>query len=142
MTKRIRVTTRFDITATGTRNRLGQHQLPFTDAAGRKIKNLADWQFSRNQQINWETMNQLISLRTLPENVEIPVYDKQSDSWSFVFTIPDISTVGTDSEPFKYLLRDCEGVPMISNLTESIQDFYLKTDSNTANIWFRCLTDT
>lgn len=141
MTHRIKVITQFDITATGTRNRLSQHQLPFEDNAGVIIKNQADWQFSRNQQINWETLNQLISLRALPENISIPLYDQVTHSWSFVFEIPDILAVGTEDEQFKYLLADCDGVPMLTNLNELIEDVFLKTDPVSANIRFQHLSN-
>ena len=83
MTVRIKCTTRFDITETGIRNRTYRANIELKDKTGQTITTHKDWQKSRNQQCNWETVNQVISLRTLPERISTPVYDSATATWSF-----------------------------------------------------------
>jgi hypothetical protein len=122
MSARIRCTTTFDITATQEKGRPRADDL----AANRR----------RNQQRNWDTLNQLLSLRTLPENVTDPVYDNQARTWSFAFDIPDISAI-TDHVTMDLLLKDCHGVPMITGLDESADHAaVISTSQPGANLWF------
>jgi len=61
----------FDCSPTGITGHYRPSQVPFTDGAGNTINNQHDWTFARNQQRNWETLNQLISLRTQPFDIVI-----------------------------------------------------------------------
>jgi len=67
---RILCRTLFDCSATGVTGHYRPSQVPFEDSAGNTIANQHDWMFARNQQRNWETLNQLISLRTQVFDVE------------------------------------------------------------------------
>jgi hypothetical protein len=119
MIYQIRCQTQFDITATGVRSYFTESRLPFQDNVGRKIEDLKSWTWSRNQQRNWETINQLISLRTLPENITVPRLNKHIQQWEFEFDVLNIESISLDSDPVGALIRDCHDVPMILGLLES-----------------------
>ena len=132
MTLQVRCTTRFDITVTEVRNNFSRSRLPFHDANGKLINDPTAWNRARNQQRNWETINQVISLRTLPENITTPTVS--SGVWVFEFEVPSLQSLGHEEDPVKLLIDDVNGVPMIVNLTEtSTLSPYL--DDKT-NIWF------
>jgi hypothetical protein len=137
MTVRIRCQTRFDITETGVKNRNHKAKIVFRDATGREITNEFEWNRARNQQCNWETVNQVISLRTLPENISRPVHNADTGIWSFEFAVVDPASITCDGNPVGYLLNDCAGVPMILGLDETpeITPFLISTGTD-ANIWF------
>jgi len=114
--------------------------MPYVDLAGNDITDDTSWQRSRNQQANWETVNQLVALRTLPENINDPVYNVDSATWSFSFEIPDISAIGTADNMFYFIECDCTGVPMISGLCESVDTgTFLQSQAADPNIWFNRL---
>jgi len=122
MTIRIKCTTTFDITATNER-RQGRSSDPGINRR-------------RNQQRNWETINQLISLRTLPENITDPVHDPMLGVWSFSFDVPDPSAI-TDLQALDMLEHDCQGVPMILGLNEyNDHSPILVVDGDGTNLWF------
>jgi len=127
MSVRIRCTTTFDITATNQRGRARDNDT---------VTNLR-----RNQQRNWDTLNQLLSLRTLPENITDPVSDTAAGVWSFAFDVPDLSAI-TDDIPMDLLINDCNGVPMITGLTESPgHSAVIKTHAPDVNLWFDLESD-
>jgi hypothetical protein len=137
MTIRIKCTTRFDITETGIRNRAFRSNMPFQDKTGRTITTQAEWQLARNQQANWETVNQVISLRTLPERISTPTVDSAAGTWSFEFDVVDPSSISHYNNPVGYLTDDCNGVPMITGLGESVSNVALLSSQGTdTNIWF------
>jgi hypothetical protein len=140
MTVRIRCQTRFDITETGVKNRSHKARIVFRDATGQEITNELEWNRARNQQCNWETVNQVISLRTLPENITRPVYKADIGIWTFEFAVVDPASITHDSNPVGYLLNDCADVPMILGLNETpdITPFLISSGPD-ANIWFELL---
>jgi len=139
MTVRIKCTTCFDITETGIKNRFHKSGLHFTDQAGQKINDDFSWQRSRNQQCNWETINQIISLRTLPENITSPVC--KDHKWMFEFDVVDPSSVEKNGNPVGILKDDCNGVPMITGLTEqNVLESMLMTGIENENIWFEIIS--
>lgn len=109
---RIICRTRFDITATGVRNSFYKNRADAADTVA--------WTRSRNQQRNWETLNQIISLRTLPVNITQPKRASKDGEnlWVFEFDIEQPATVGTDSDPVGILKADCRDVPMLTGLDE------------------------
>jgi len=124
--------TTFDITATGVRSYFQPSRLPFDTIDGQTISTSAEWQHARNQQRNWETINQILALRCLPENITAPQLIDQC--WTFQFSIPDISAVSTPQSPTGLLAHDADNVPMITGLSEQHTDLsVLKTG---VNIWF------
>jgi len=139
MTVTIQCATLFDITETGVRNHTANARLPFQDQAGQDVDTETSWVRSRNQQRNWETVNQILALRTLPENISSPVCERsdQGHTWTFEFDIPDLSAVSQGDAALSLLLQDCEAVPMITGLTETADlEPALHTQEPAANIWF------
>jgi len=139
MTVTIQCGTLFDITETGVRNHTANARLPFRDQAGQDVDTEQAWVRSRNQQRNWETVNQILALRTLPENISSPVRQesKQGHTWQFEFDIPDLSAVSEGDAALSLLLQDCETVPMIIGLTETADiEPELRTQGSKSNIWF------
>ena len=127
----IQCQTLFDITATGTTGHVKPSRMPFTDCAGTQITDVESWNHSRNQQRNWETVTQLISLRTQVNNLIAPV--KINDLWQFEFEVDNENLFSTGIDPLDILKQDCTGVPMLTGLNESVDDVLLSADKN---IWF------
>ena len=71
--------TLFDCTHTGVTGHFRPQQLPYTTKSGIKLETPEHWNLARNQQRNWESILQIVSLRTQPMNIVYPV--KQKDSW-------------------------------------------------------------
>lgn len=137
---RIKCTTLFDITATGVKQRFNKNQIPFRDNTGQLVSNDLDWARSRNQQSNWETINQLISLRTLPEHISTPVKNAELGTWSFEFDIVTPDALFVNNDPMGYLVLDCHDVPMLTGLGEkSTLDPFIDTRATSANTWFELI---
>jgi len=113
--------TLFDITQTGVMNR----SKPVGD-------NVESWIHDRNTQCNYDTILQVISLRSQPEVVKVPYkteirfdefdqfgffYEQEEDKtytvWKFEFEIQHPSVFENGIIPLGALYTDCEGVPMI-----------------------------
>jgi hypothetical protein len=118
---RIRCITTFDITATGVRSNFNANRIPFQDAAGTPITDIQQWTRSRNQQRNWETINQLISLRCLPSDITMPekITHDGVETWSFEFDIEDATMIASADHELGSLKSDCNGIPMIMGLDET-----------------------
>ena len=117
---RIICRTNFDITATGVKSHFNTNRMPFRDDTGREIATTEAWHCSRNQQRNWETVNKIVALRTLPTEISLPQKIQQDDTrqWQFEFTVDTPSTIEMDGDPVGALLRDCQDVPMLTGLDE------------------------
>lgn len=123
---KIKVTTLFDITATGVTGHFRSAREPYND--------MASWNRARNQQRNWETLTQIIGLRTQIMDMSKPVTDK--NQW--VFDFASESNVWNDgTDPVGVLKQDSNGVPMLRELgnTPNIEPM-LVTQGPTQNIWF------
>ena len=108
---KIRCTTSFDITATGVTGHCKPSRLPFQDRSGQMITNEQEWNHARNQQRNWETIMQLISLRTQINNIIIP--ELHEGQWTFEFEVESDTIFLRDIDPIGILKDDCQGVPML-----------------------------
>lgn len=75
---------------------------------------------ARNQQRNWDTLNQIISLRCLPENISSPekITTQTGRYWMFQFEIMDAAAVSSPQDPVGLLAADSKDVPMITGLDE------------------------
>ena len=120
MTLQVRCTTRFDITVTEVRNNFSRSRLPFHDATNKLINDTTAWNRARNQQRNWETINQVISLRTLPENITVSRKINNADQawWTFEFSVEQPASIESNGNPVGLLAQDCNGVPMLTGLDE------------------------
>lgn len=129
--------TRFDITATGITGHYKNTRMPFKDRAGQLINNEDDWNRSRNQQRNWETLTQILSLRTQLFGLTDPLQDQTGQLWMFEFETEAQGVYGQDTDPTAILRSDAEGVPMLLKLNNNPDiEPYLVTTGAKQNIWF------
>jgi hypothetical protein len=145
---RIRCHTLFDITQTGILNR----SRPTED-------NVQEWILKRNTQCNFDTILQVISLRSQPDQVSVPNKVEMEDSdlnrfgflfmknelfpaycWNFDFEVHHSSVFENGITPYGALYKDCEGVPMINCPTQmnGVTSF-LDITSELQNIYFEAL---
>jgi hypothetical protein len=129
--------TLFDITATGVTGHCRLTRLPFTDRSGKSIINQDGWNRARNQQRNWETLTQILSLRTQLIDVTIPVIDQTGTRWMFEFETETPGVYGGDEDLTKVLRLDSTGVPMLRELNNDPDiESMLVTEGPRQNIWF------
>jgi hypothetical protein len=136
---RVRCCTYFDITATGVKNHYRLSHGVFRDAAGNSISDTTTWNRARNQQRNWETVNQLISLRALPVEITIPVVTQEQNRnvWTFEFLIEQNGALTVGDDAIGALIQDSYMIPMLTGLDETpAEDKFLTAD---ANIFFSVL---
>ncbi len=132
--------TLFDITATGVTGHFKVTRMPFTDRAGQRIRDQDTWDRSRNQQRNWETLTQILGLRTQLFELTEPVQDSTGTRWMFEFETDRDGAFGSDSDPCEILRIDAEGVPMLRELNNDPDiEPYLCTQGPRQNIWFASL---
>jgi hypothetical protein len=124
----------FDITATGVTGHFKSSRIPFCDRAGRSIVNESTWNISRNQQRNWETLTQLISLRT--QVIDLTDPKKINGVWEFEFATETADVYGTAEDPVGVLRNDANGVPMLSMIDNQINSSELIAQGLDQNIWF------
>jgi hypothetical protein len=117
---KIKCSTLFDITRTNVSKRRGV------------LENENNYEMQRSQQSNFETLLQIISLRSQPEDISDTVKEsfdkamwgktyalsKQVSCWTFDFTVHHAAVFNDSIHELGNLLSDCEGVPMIVNLSE------------------------
>ena len=145
MSQRIACYTLFDITQTGVMNRSKPVE-----------SDVADWIRKRNTQCNFDTILQVISMRSQPEVVKLPIKvemtepefdkfgflyqpsDNPSNCWKFEFEIQHASVFENGIIPLGALYKDCEGVPMLIcqdqiadtpaflNITEELRNIYFE----------------
>jgi len=135
---RFSCTTQFDITATGVTGHFKSSRVPFRDRAGNTILDVADWNRSRNQQRNWETVNQIIGMRT---QVLATVPQHTGSTWHFEFETETPGVYGTEVDPVAVLYSDAEGVPMLVDLDNhrELAPFVVVAGPE-QNIWFNPIT--
>ena len=127
--------TYFDITATGVTGHFKPAAGPFQDRAGQDITDQNSWHRSRNQQRNWETLIQLISLRAQIFELLEPL--GYGGTWSFEFEVETPDVFGPAENPVSILTMDADGIPMINNLNNTRELApVLKTTGTDQNIWF------
>lgn len=130
---KIQVKTKFDCTVTGTTGHYKSNRIPYKDDNQTAITDQESWTRSRNQQRNYETLIQLLSLRTQLVEITLPVV--KDDCWSFII-VSDRDDVFSDNLAALYV--DCDTVPMIVGLDEAANtEPRLCTQGNDANIWFQ-----
>lgn len=145
MSHRISCWTLFDITQTGVLNRARPNQ-----------DDIEQWSLKRNTQCNFDTILQVISLRSQPEVVKNPIrFEMSKDDfirfgfvyaynenittycWKFEFEIHHASVFENEISELGALYNDCEGVPMIlcDNTIYKMPTF-LETSTELKNIHF------
>ena len=133
--------TLFDITATGVTGHYKSARLPFQDLSGQIITNDILWNRSRNQQRNWETITQILSLRTQLFAITTPIANIMGTKWMFEFETETSGVYGPNDDPVSVLRSDANGVPMLRDLDNDpdIEPF-LCTAGPRQNIWFASIT--
>lgn len=117
--------TLFDITATGITGHYKAATRLSTD----------QWNRARNQQRNWETLVQIISLRTQVFDLTQP--ELVADRWQFSFEVETPSVFGAVDDPTAVLRLDADGVPMLNNLDNThVLPNCLIASGPDQNIWF------
>lgn len=137
--------TLFDITQTGVINRTR----PAPD------EDVDVWLFKRNTQCNFDTILQVVSLRSQPEDISKPKLEQISlaefenfgflleneekiNCWKFNFTIQHPSVFYDGINELGSLYSDCDQVPMIK--TDTIWDklpAFLDSSDELRNIYFK-----
>jgi hypothetical protein len=135
------VQTFFDITATGITGHFKPAKVPFCDDGGNTITDLESWTRARNQQRNWETITQILGLRTQLFRLQTPVTDTTNSAWMFEFETETDHIYGDDTDPTRILRSDAEGVPMIVNLNNRPElTPVLISSGPDQNIWFTLIS--
>jgi len=148
MSLKIRCYTLFDITKTGVTNRRNSNNPD------------PKWQKQRNTQCNFDTILQVASLRSQPENITDPtqtpitfselisldfLFESETEPhpcWTFEFTVNFHSVFDDGINEFGYLYSDCDGVPMIQIGTEWDKlPSFLDASPELRNIYFEVLLD-
>lgn len=136
---KIQCSTFFDITATGVQtHRWNQSSKIFTTDGG-CIDTEEKFRLCWQQQSNCNTVQQILLLRALPENITVPC--KQDNVWRFSFEIPQIAAVAWGLDPVGALRYDANNVPMVIGLTEyKPLPEYLVSYGDDCNIWFEIIS--
>ncbi len=140
----IDVVTYFDCTPTATKS-YRKLQPNTTNAVGHKIATIDDWNYSRNQQRNWETILQVVSLKTQAWGSPPPVAPpkKQQKGWEFTFGKESEGIYDDGNDQVGLLKQEVHGVPMIVGLNETYKEGflmpYLLATGENQNIMFTLL---
>jgi hypothetical protein len=135
----VRCNTRFDITATGVLGQYKENRQAHNHADGSVINDHSAWIKARNQQRNWETFNQIISLRCLPENITLPQRDIKG--WWFDFDVENSAALCDKPNDVAFLISDAHGVPVIVGLDEDVTDAVIRSQGPDPNTVFQVLHD-
>lgn len=148
MANRIACYTLFDITQTGVMNR----SKPTED-------DIVGWTRRRNTQCNFDTILQVISLRSQPEVAKLPIRIEMKEEdfnkfgflyeyndatiaycWRFEFDIQHSSVFENGIKPLGALYTDCDGVPMILCGDQNVSTpVFLNTTDELRNIYFEVI---
>lgn len=145
----ITVYTLFDVTETGVVRSFKMDSLPFKTKNGVSIEDERGWRFCRQQQSNLEALLQVMSLRVQLHNIvhhgvttetlkkhKFNIKHKgKHNVWSLTFEVEQIDALESNSNSIGALYDDCNHVPMLVNLNETIKDTYL--NCNEPNIYFQ-----
>ena len=117
------------------------------------------WLNKRNTQCNFDTILQVISMRSQPEVVRFPTKVKMTEDefnlfgflytpnedttsycWKFEFEVQHSSVFDRETESLAALYNDCKGVPMISCPTQiSGLSTFMDTTEELKNIYFEVM---
>jgi hypothetical protein len=132
--------TMFDITATGITGHYKSTRVPFKDRCGKLITDQLSWDRSRNQQRNFETLIQILSLRCQLTEITDPILDSSGTNWMFEFETETPGAFGDENDPVMVLKQDAQGVPMLRELNNVPDiDSVLVTSGSKQNIWFAAI---
>lgn len=150
----ITIYTLFDITRTGVLKNYTQNIPAFVDDADQLVRNREEWIRSRNQQRNFETLMQIVSLRAQPIMLENPSkisinsvetyglgseYTGPHSVWIVSFAVEHASVYSTTGNALGQLIAECHQIPMITGLKETFkpQTSFMSTQGINKNIVFK-----
>lgn len=135
--------TLFDCSYTGVTGHYRPSEIPFIDQADQPVTGHDDWNRSRNQQRNWETLMQIIGLRTQPQDITKPEYKDNKWCFEFVAEADGVYSLTDNPDPLAGLKQDCDSVPMVVNLDEPSNILPIINVSGPGqNIWFETINNT
>jgi len=114
MPQHIKLYTDFDITNTGVVRNFKKDMIP-AKINGRMIQSESEWRRCRRQQTNWETVIQIISLRTQPLNIRTI---SSKSGWLLEFDIESTDVYLKDGDKLGILKEDFNNVPLLTGLEE------------------------
>jgi len=141
--QKLKVQTLFDITNT----HIVRNYKPALIKSHPTIHTKQDWIKARQQETNWETMIQVISLRSNPIDIKPPkpqvmdlsdfgYYMFKGLVWEFTFVIESNDVFHDGTNNVGLLLDDLNNVPMISGLNENTIDCdYFKTNDTLTKVY-------
>lgn len=141
MSHRIKCYTLFDITKTNITSRT------------KPDDGVENWLHKRNTQCNFDTILQIVSLRSQPEVTKEPykveiefdnfgsLYKEKHviPCWVFEFEVQHSSVFDNGSDELGALYIDCDNVPMIKTSTDISLSTFLNTGSELKNIHFEII---
>jgi len=147
----IKCHTLFDITSTGITNR--KPPIDLTD------EKQYEWMLNRNRQNNFDTLVQVVSLRTQPEDITkssvreldfttankfgfLFENEEPQKVWSFTFSINYNNVYDDGIDELGALYTDCEGVPMLKVGTEWDKlPSFLDVSPELRNVYFEVISN-
>ena len=114
MIQHIKIHTDFDITNTGVVRNFRAGNMPIT-IDGKTITTESEWLKLRQQQANWETLIQIISLRAQPLNIHTSVNKKD---WTLEFDVDVKDVYMKNGDRLGLLKEDIENIPLLTGLDE------------------------
>jgi len=123
----IEIVTVFDCTCTGTTSHRKLQDTPIINKVGTSISTVDEWNFSRNQQRNWETILQCVGLKTQAIDITYPVCTTlgKNKYWKLSFCVEQLGIFDDGEDELGLLKNDMHGVPMIVGLTEHYKEGFL-----------------
>jgi hypothetical protein len=131
MMRHIKIHTDFDITNTGVVRNYKGGMLP-CKVGDKTITTEEEWTKLRRQQSNWETLIQMISLRTQPIRIRTTI--NKSD-WTLEFDIESVDVYRKGNDPIGLLKEDIENVPLLTGLDEH-KELEVEQTDGTPNVRF------
>ena len=129
---RYQIKTLIDISSTGMISEFRDNiPLPFVDDLGNIINNVETWNISRNEQRNWETLVQCISIRAQPIMLQEPSsktvsvgslgfgYKGKHKVWTMEFGFENADIFKDGGDPVKLLTDQLDIIPILTNLHET-----------------------
>lgn len=124
-----------DITRTDTLRLFNQNVISTYNKIGTLITGELVWNFSRNQQRNWQTVLQLVNLRDKALYITSPAFLNNRDLkkykfgkkylgfhtvWSLQFSLTSFNTYEEKISAIDFLLHDFNKIPIITKLSETV----------------------
>lgn len=147
--------TLIDITKTGVVSNYKPNALGFVDAADQKVHDEKSWTKSRNQQRNFETIVQVIGLRSQITFIDTPestlcnltdlnfgtIFTGTQRVWHFKFAVEHVEVFTRGDDPLILLSEDLNVVPCILKLEETaeIKNPIFQTLGSNKNIYVEIL---